>query len=223
VTDPPSSELAARGRAVAWVKDDPFGVEFAEIAIAEDHLTALGVAVGTAPLPYRLDYRLETGAGFVTTRLGVTSRGDGWCRELDLGRNGDGVWHSATSEKGQVNLPPAGGDGDGLVGALDCDLGLSPVTNMMPILRYRLLHCGGPIELTMAWVAVPALTVHADGQRYRHIGSGPGRHVVRFEATDGSFGADITVDADAVVIDYPGIARRLTGKPPEPDPEDLRG
>ena len=103
--------------------------------------------------------------------------------------------------------PP--GDTADLVAALDCDLGLSPVTNMMPILRHDLLHRGGPIELTMAWVAVPALTVHADGQRYARVTSGPAGHVVRYEATDGSFAADITVDADAVVIDYPGIARRL--------------
>jgi hypothetical protein len=197
-------------RTVAWVKDDPFGVEFAEIAIAEDHLTAAGVAVGTAPLPYRLDYTLETGSEFVTTRLDVTCRGDGWRRELDLRRDADGVWHGAASEDGHVTMPPAGGDTAGLTEALDCDLGLSPVTNMMPILRHGLLHRGGPIEFTMAWIAVPALAVHAAGQRYAHISSAPGQHVVRFEATDGSFAADITVDADAVVIDYPGIARRLT-------------
>ncbi|MGH9137353.1 MAG: putative glycolipid-binding domain-containing protein, partial [Acidimicrobiales bacterium] len=88
-------------------------------------------------------------------------------------------------------------------------LGLSPVTNMMPILRHGLLGGGGPIECTMAWVAVPALSVQADRQRYRHLRSAGGHHVVRYEAVDGNFAADITVDADAVVIDYPGIARRL--------------
>jgi hypothetical protein len=51
--------------------------------------------------------------------------------------------------------------------------------------------------------------VQADGQRYRHLRSSPDHHVVRFEALDGSFSADIVLDADAVVIDYPAIARRL--------------
>jgi hypothetical protein len=68
---------AGTRRAVAWVKDDPFGVEFAEIGIAEERLTATGVAVGIAPLPYRLDYELETRARFVTARLRVISRGGG--------------------------------------------------------------------------------------------------------------------------------------------------
>jgi uncharacterized protein len=194
---------------VAWLKDDPFGVEFAEIAIGEEHLTATGVAVGTAPLPYRLDYELETGAGFVTARLRVTSRGEGWRRDLDLRRDEDGVWSVTADEEGDVDLPPAGGDPARFADALDCDLGLSPVTNMLPILRHGLLDGGGPIEFTMAWVAVPALAVQPDGQRYRHLRSAADHHVVRYEAIDGSFAADITLDTDAVVLDYPGIARRL--------------
>jgi hypothetical protein len=206
-----SAPVSEARRAVAWVKDDPFGVEFAEIDIRKTHLTASGVAVGTAPLPYRLDYQLETRANFVTARLRVTSRGEGWRRELDLRRSDDGVWSAAASEEGRLDLPPAGGDVTHLTGALDCDLGLSPVTNMMPILRHGLLGGGGPIEFTMAWVAVPALAVRGDGQRYRHLRSAHDHHVIRYEATDGSFAADITVDAEAVVIDYPGIARRLVG------------
>jgi len=198
---------------VAWVKDDPFGVEFAEIAIAADHLTAVGVAIHTQPLPYRLDYRLETGPEFVTTRLGVTSIGDGWSRELDLHRDVDGVWHAVTSQEGHLDLPAAGIDTTGLEHALDCDIELSPVTNMMPILRHNLLQREGIVEFTMAWVSVPALTVRADGQRYAHRSSRPGHHVVRYEAIDGTFAADITADADGVVIDYPGIARRLPASP----------
>lgn len=197
-------------RAVAWVKDDPFGVEFAEIEIGEDRMGARGVAIGTAPRPYRLDYELETHPGFVTARLRATSRGEGWRRELDLRRDVDGGWSATADEDGHVDLPAAGGETARIVDALDCDLGLSPVTNMMPILRHGLLHGGGPIELTTAWVAVPALAVHPDGQRYRHLRSAADHHVVRFEAIDDSFAADIIVDADAVVIDYPAIARRLS-------------
>src|SRR5215210_7347756 len=99
-----SSRSAETRRAVAWVKDDPFGVEFAEIGIAEEHLTASGVAVSAAPRPYRLDYELETRAGLVTARLRVTSRGEGWRRELDLRRDEDGVWTVAADEEGELDL-----------------------------------------------------------------------------------------------------------------------
>jgi hypothetical protein len=99
-------------RAVAWVKNDPFGVEFAEIDIAEEHLTASGVAVGTAPLPYRLDYELETRAGFATARLRV-EQPDRWIAGVATRtRNADemeperarlpGLWQLAAEDKGEL-------------------------------------------------------------------------------------------------------------------------
>jgi uncharacterized protein len=200
---------APRSRAVAWVKDGPVGVEFTEIEIGAEQLTARGVAIGSALLPYRLDYELETAAEFVTSHLHATSRGQGWRRELDLRRDERGAWVIAADEEDEVDLPPPGGDAASLAAGRDCDLGLSPLTNTMPILRHGLLDGGGPIELTMAWVAVPALSVQADRQRYRHVSSASDHSVVRYEAVDGSFAADIVLDTDGVVIDYPGIGRRL--------------
>jgi hypothetical protein len=211
-----TSQRSGTRRACAWRKDEPFGVEFAEIDIAEEQMTARGVAIGTEPVPYRLDYDLTTTNGFVTAQLRATSRGEGWRRDLDLRRQTDGSWTAATKEEGRVDLPSAGGDTAVLASALDCDLGLSPVTNMMPILRHGLLCGGGPIDFTMAWVAVPALAVQPDRQRYRHASSTADHHVVRYEATDGSFAADITLDHDAVVIDYPAIAMRLSHRPQPP-------
>jgi hypothetical protein len=206
------STLAAVGetrRAVAWVKDDPFGVEFAEIALAPQRVAAEGVAIAAGPIPYRLDYMLETAPGYLTSRLWVTSRGEGWGRTLDLRRDASGIWTATAHEEGRVDLPPAGGDPATLKGALDCDLGLSPVTNLMPILRHKLLTGGHPVELTMAWVSVPDLSVRGDGQRYASLRTAADHRVIRYEASDGTFAADITLDSDGIVIDYPGIARRL--------------
>lgn len=196
-------------RAVAWAKDDPFGAEFAEIARSASGLHAEGTAIGAAPTPYHLDYVLETDPDLATTQLRVTSRGEGWRRTLDLRRSSAGAWSIAAKAEGAVDLPPPGGDAASLAGARDCDLGLSPVTNLMPVLRHGLLRGEGPVELTMAWVSVPALTVQPDGQRYTFVRREPDRTVLRFEAIDGSFAADLTVDPDGIVIDYPGIARRL--------------
>ena len=195
-------------RSVAWAKDDPFGVEFVEIELAPDRLRAVGVAIGTDPRPYRLDYRLETEPDFVTKRLVVATRGEGWVRRLDLGRDACGTWSISGGRHGPRGAAP-GGDPAELAGALDCDLALSPLTNLMPILRHRLLAGGDSVELTTAWVAVPELTVRADAQRYSVVRADGDRRVVRYEAVDGSFAADLTLDGDGIVIDYPGIARRV--------------
>jgi uncharacterized protein len=196
-------------RAVVWVKDGPFGLEHAVIKLGPEHLSAEGVAIGGEPVPYRLDYELETGPGFVTTRLRVRSRGEGWQRGLDLRRGPDGTWSVDASEEGVVELPPAGGEPTTLADAVDCDLALSPVTNLMPILRHGLLSPGPPVEITTAWVSVPDLAVQADGQRYTFVRSDRDSRVVRFEATDGTFAAEIVLDPDGIVLDYPGLARRL--------------
>jgi hypothetical protein len=201
--------MTHRHRAVAWVKDDPFGVEFAEIQLAAQQLSATGVAIGSRPVPYRLDYSLDTTRGFVTSRLRVSSIGEGWRRSIDLQRDKAGIWSITADQDGDVELPAAGGDPGAFANTLDCDLGLSPVTNLMPILRNDLLAGGGPVELTTAWVSVPDLSVRPDSQRYLLLRMSPDERVIRFEATDGTFTADIAVDADGVVIDYPGIARRL--------------
>jgi len=202
--------MGATRRAVAWAKDGPFGVEFAEIALYDERVSAEGVAIGSAPIPYRLDYSLETASGFVTSRLLVGTRGEGWRRTLDLRRDAAGAWSLTAGEEGDVDLPPPGGDPATLLAAVDCDLGLSPVTNLMPVLRHTPFSGGSAVELTAAWVSVPDLRVRADGQRYTFVRADDECRVIRYEATDGSFAADITLDRDGIVIDYPGIARRLS-------------
>jgi uncharacterized protein len=192
-------------RAAVWAKDDGTGGEFVELDLEPDRLGARGVAIGSSPLPYRLDYVLQTGAGFATTLLDVSSRGAGWSRRLLLGGDGAGSWSIDTETEGIVDLDGPGGDPLALAGALHCDLGLSPVTNLMPILRHGLASGEGRVELSAAWVSVPDLRVQLDGQRYTAIG--PNR--IRYEALDGVFSATITLDDDGLVADYPGIARRI--------------
>jgi hypothetical protein len=78
----------------------------------------------------------------------------------------------------------------------------------MPVLRRGLLDSGGPIDLTMAWVSVPDLVVSRSVQRYTFIGRDGDLRVVRFE-DDSGFSANVVFDSDGLVVNYPGIARRL--------------
>lgn len=196
---------------VAWAKDDPFGAEFVDASLAENTLSAIGVAVGSAPVPYRLDYVLETAADFVTTRLLVASHGKSWRRTLDLRRARTGEWTALVSAHGNVAMPPPGADTTPLVGAVDVDLGLSPLTNTMPVLRDGLLDRAGSADFLMAWVSVPDLAVTPEPQRYTVLEPGRnGERRVGFESLDGDFTATLIYDDRGFVVDYPGIARRIT-------------
>lgn len=215
-----------------WSKEGLFGTELAEITLCDGELTAIGVAVAVeppeagraqpspdpevGPRPYRVDYYLETGQGYVTRRLIVRARGrvpsgGSWRRELDLQRSEAGEWSCAGESDGELAAPPPGGDLAALAGALDCDLALSPLTNTMPVLRHGLHQGGGPVDFLMAWVSVPDLSVHPSAQRYTFAGQDRGTRLVRFESLDPEveFTADIRMDAAGVVLDYPGIARHV--------------
>jgi hypothetical protein len=206
---------APNRRTVAWAKDSPFGVEFAEVVLERDRLSAVGVAIGTDPATYRLDYILETGNAFVTQRLDVTTRGQGWRRRLELRRSPFGVWSAETEAEGEPPLPPPGGDTGALSDALDCDLALSPLTNSMPVLRNGLLNSGGPIDFRMAWVSVPDLGVHPSDQRYTFLRRERGGHTIRYESGDRSFVADVRFDHGGVVMTTQGsraLGRSLEGQ-----------
>jgi hypothetical protein len=144
---------------------------------------------------------------FVTQTLHIDCVGEGWRRKLLLRRALDGAWDVSVAVEGDVDLPPPGGEVESLATALDCDLGLSPLTNAMPVRRHALHERPGAEDFLMAWVAVPELTVHASAQRYEHVGPGVVRYVDR--GLHEGFTADLEVDADGLAVLYPGLARRV--------------
>jgi uncharacterized protein len=130
--------------AVAWAKHQPFGAEHVEMDMRAGALSASGVAIRSDSLPYRLDYRLQTGRRYITEEVEVCARGDGWRRWLRVMRDGGGRWGAEAREEGAAPLRPPGGDTDVFAAALDVDLGLSPLFNSMPVLHHG-IHRGGGI------------------------------------------------------------------------------
>jgi uncharacterized protein len=175
-------------------------------------MRATGTQGGVDPTAYRLDYKLEAPDGFVTRLLEVECAGEGWWRCLTLAHDGQGGWSCEAEAEGDPGLPVPGGDPETLAGALDCDLGFSPLTNTMPIRRHSLHERDGSHDFLMAWVSVPDLAVHADAQRYEARRQGLDGAVVRFldKGLLEGFVADLEVDRDGFVSLYPELARRVS-------------
>jgi hypothetical protein len=203
-------------RAVTWtgVDDDagdPPRTESCEVEISADGLSATGTQRARTPLPYELHYELDA-PEHVTRSLVVRVEGEGWTRSLDLRHDGAGGWSWTTTQEGAPPLDPPGAPaalaGD-LRSALDCDLGLSPLTNAMPVLRDG-LHRNGSRDYVMAWVQVPDLVLVAYPQRYEHLRATSGGSIVRFTDLLDAAGStsDLVYDTDGLVVDYPGLARR---------------
>ncbi|WP_343075554.1 putative glycolipid-binding domain-containing protein [Conexibacter arvalis] len=210
-------------RMVLWRGLEEWTAEAARVEIGDDGLRATGTQLGSHRLPYRLDYALDaTGPGFATRHLRVAAAGENWRRSIDLLRDETGRWHCNAQQEGEVALAAPGlaaeaaaaglaapgftAEAAAALGpeALDCDLGLCPLTNLMPIRRHALDRARGAHDFTMAWVSVPDLAVHADRQRYEHLA--PGR--VAFSQPTG-FAAELELDDDGLVVHYPQIAERV--------------
>lgn len=194
-------------RLLTWRGLDFPRMELTDVDLGPDGLSARGVQIGTSgvaqgaedgeavdvPGRYRLDYELETDSDLVTARIALRARSEKGERRLDLTRDPDGVWHA------DAELPD-------LSGALDCDLGLSPLTNFMPVQRESITRGGEAKEFVMAWIAVPSLAVHRSEQRYEPIDATTVRYVGRHR----SFEGELELDEDGFVVRYPGLGVRVS-------------
>ena len=171
---------------IAWNGTSEWRAEVCEVVLSDGGLVATGAQLGASPQPYRAAYELEVRGDWVTRRLRVEVAGVG---SLELRHDGKGAW---------AGVPSA----DELEGVLDCDLAYSPLTNVMPVRRHRLHQQPGAVDFEMAWVSLPDLAVQRLHQRYEHLA--PGR--VRYSS--GAFTADLELDAEGLVVTYPGLARR---------------
>ena len=172
-----------------WRGLDEWRAESAYVRIDGDRLTAHGTQLGAHP--YRLDYRLVTGEGFVAERLELSLLHEGRLRRLLIVRNPDGSW---TAE--DRPLP-------GLEGALDFDVQASPIFNSTPFLRHDMGAGGEAHDLVMAFVTVPELAVTRSEQRYTPLGDG------RVNYASGDYSADIHFDEDGLVRLYEDYLERV--------------
>lgn len=195
-----------------WVgQDDPDRLDAATVELRADGMRAIGTS--RAPL-WVTCWSLECDPLWRTRRLEVTSRGIGWSRELVLTRS-DAGWTAEVSVSGTVDgrlgelAAPGIDDVAALDAAVDCDLGLCPVTNTMPIRRLGLLEADvDESVLTMAWVDIPSLQVIPSRQRYSSR-TRDGRRVVRYESETRAFRSDLDVDDLGLVVRYPQLADRV--------------
>ncbi|RNL85850.1 putative glycolipid-binding domain-containing protein [Halostreptopolyspora alba] len=126
--------------------------------------------------------RVEVMTGFGARELGMTGRGGHW--------SVDG--HPEPS----------------LDGCLDVDVAATPLTHTLPIRRLGLTP-GESRDITVARIDVPSLRVWRVVQRYTRLDTSAGRD--RYEYRDPHHGSfELTVDRDGVVLDYEGLARRVS-------------
>lgn len=116
----------------------------------------------------------------------------------------DGAGNWVDEMRGGAPLPD-------LDGCLDVDIGVTPLTNTLPIKRLALQE-GEARPICAAYVPLPSqvedgrLIPRPAEQRYTCLA--PGQRY-RYEGLFRSFTAELEIDADGMVIDYPDTFRRV--------------
>jgi uncharacterized protein len=184
-------------RSVFWRPLDEIGLEHLLLAILPDRIEADGMIVQTKAGrgAFRARYRIEAAGDWTMRsceiRLEEPAAAE---RRLSLQVDAEGSWRDIVS--GQ-ELPA-------LSGCREVDIQVSPFTNSLPIGRLR-LGSGQSAEIRAAYITVPELTLAPAPQRYTRLG--PDRY--RYEGLGTGFAAEIALDGDGLVLDYPGIFQRV--------------
>jgi uncharacterized protein len=184
---------------VAWSGLDCLRVEAVRVLLGERGLRATGSMVSCRQEDtegYSASYTLTTDETGVVQRLTVRTTRAAGEQAVTMTRSEEGIW---LVDHGQ------GAVRTNFVGALDVDLQFSPLFNALPVRRLNLHRLATKQELPMVFVSLPGLEVNRVAQTYRTISLGDPAVI---SLSSDSYETELTVDADGLVLEYPGLARR---------------
>lgn len=185
-------------RSCFWSSAEGPGLEHLRLRLDPLENVAHGLLMGVeGGAPYRLAYKIKWGADWRTRKVTLEVHDGRGMRERMLKSDGRGNWKDETGDP----LPE-------LEGCIDVDISASPFTNTLAVRRLD-LKPGQSAEIKAAYVALPGLAVRADAQRYSCKARSAQGQTVLYEGLATGFKAELPLDADGLVLDYPGLFRRL--------------
>lgn len=191
------TQQAVLERHVLWQSQEAPGMEHLYLQETDESIIAHGSVISVADgQPLHMHYRIQCSSSyrFQTLQLELT---EPYQRLFHLSLTDDGHWHDN-----------AGRYFAHLDGCVDIDLSASPFTNTLPIRRLD-LHERVPTAIQVVYIDLPELTLSVERQRYTLFQVGTYDSLYRFEHLANGFTADIRVDSDGLVRDYPKLFRRV--------------
>ncbi len=187
-------------RQIMWSPWTGLGLEHLRLLQQSESIIADSMLIGVGEQgPFRVHYEISCSAQWGVRAVHISTLGSS-SQSLHLLTDGAGNW---TTEVGEA-LPM-------LQGCLDVDISVTPFTNTLPIRRLA-LQPGSVATLNMAYIAAPQLHLQVKQQRYTCLDATPTGGLYRFESlAQGavSFTAELPVDEDGLVLDYPHLFRRV--------------
>ena len=188
---------------LTWQADDGHGFEGARVHHGAGlGFRALGRLIRADPAgEFTASYRVVVREDGTVERVSVTSATAARERHLTINRTEDGYWLLDTG---------SGGTRAEFRGAVDVNLAGCVLFNSLPIRRLGLQRDIGEHAIPIVHVSMPDLEVYLVDEVYRTISTGDPA-AVEFRA-DGAT-SELQVDADGIVVAFPGIATRYAPTP----------
>jgi hypothetical protein len=186
-------------RDIVWEWLDRPGLEHLSIEIGPAAIRAQGlvlVQLGTTPV--RVAYAVDLDGSWRFERARLTVERDGGSKVLAIERAADGRW--TVDGQARPDLAPC----------IDIDIMATPFTNSLPIRRLR-FEPDRAQTLWMAYIRLPELTVEPAAQDYTRLDAADPPTRFRYRSRATGFTAELEVDDDGLVLEYPGIWRRRSG------------
>ena len=171
-------------RQIMWTARHWPGSEHLDLLIDADGVVADGLILAApAGEPIRLAYRIECDRAWRTRSVTIERHRR---ERTTLTRDEHDRWRENGRERPDLD------------GCTDVDIALTPFTNTLPIRRLG-LDPGAAADLHVVYIRPESeLTIGPAGQRYTRLATG-----YRYES--GIFHADLAIDRDGLVTDYPDL------------------
>jgi hypothetical protein len=180
----------------SWVHIFNPGLEKVELEVSELGVMATGeVEERIGDSSCRFHYTLLCDPSWNVKEL-IVDRHTPKTGSVDLMSDGLGEWYNAACEEIPV-----------LDGCTEVDLSASAFTNTIPIRRLD-LAANQKAELKVAHVDAYSLEIRVSQQRYTCLQRGESESTYYYEGLATGTRVQIQVDANGLILDYPGMFRR---------------
>lgn len=182
----------SKDKVIVWKSTYVNTTEFTTIS-SEDNIIVNGHITGQGLGQFlNVNYKLEINKKWEIQTVEINLQSDS-SFYIFLHKNKDNHW---TNEKGEIL--------NQLNNCTDIDITLTPFTNSLPINRLK-LDVGESKEIEVAYFDLPSNKFSPAKQRYTNLGNG----IYKYESLASGFTANLQVDTEGLVLDYPGIWHRV--------------
>ena len=184
-------------RNIMWTPWSEPGLEHLHLLQQDGNILADSIIVGVSNrLPFRLHYEITCDSNWKVKELGLTLL-SGNRESIKTQTDGQGHWSTYTGD-------PV----SSLEGCIDVDISATPFTNTLPIRRLA-LSPGQSAELLVAYASIPEMELKPERQRYTCLEWNTDGGLYKYEGMESGFSAELPIERDGLVIDYPGLFKRV--------------